>query len=1059
MSAYETLLQNLETIARRWRRTYLWRSLWSGFLVLIAILLAVGAVDLFFLPLPNPVRIGLFALLALTFLIGPIITRQRRPPFGPEAAARLVERQFPQLHDRLISAIDCGKNNSDDALSGYMVEQLLQETAGQIQGVDMRQAIERRPVRRRAWAGIGLVAGIALMGMLFPTIIGVELGRLFNPWRSIPPVRWTQIAVAPGDTTVLKGSDQTILATLSGHSVEKVFIHLKDGVTDPWRQYPMEALENDLFSYELFDLASDHAYYVSAGDGLSATHHLQIFSRPQLEHLALTYSYPHYTGLDQRTQEGSGHIRAVVGTQIQLQARFTKTLAQADLCLDNGDSLQAATIDDSQALFSFTLTDSARYHFCVSDMDGYRNEPGRTFAIHAIPDQPPIVRIPEPGGDTWAIPADEIQVKVEARDDFGLRDLTMHAAFNDQAERHLTMSEFDLPGVPTGSGDYTFTLGKLKMQPGEIISYYAEANDWNGGHTLSDLYLITIRGYREDVQAIGSGSGTTFRLSSVQAAILQDTWRLARRPVEDMDAAIADLTDRQVELQDNLHRLLTQAGLTGIPDALGAANAMSQATKELDDQALEAAVLPEKTALSYLLKIAEKLPKVVGNGDGDGDSDSAPPPQLEEVANDFREQESDRRRTQLKRAQDLLQRAKKEQGSQIRLNQAWQALSLPDAEPDTEPNNSSDLVTQQQQRGHSSESLAADIGRLENDLEAPPEASDAVQEAAGRMFEASALGGNGQADRAWARGVKARVGLEKAIDALFPLMVRHAGEWIPLLAQGLEYLAARQETLAQDTENLSQRDLPGIPVKQRQALVDRQKVMPEAAVRLCMRLEEAAQGLESLAPDLAAAAAAACESMEDALVEERMRRAIRLLQQNALPLVVIEGRQAAADLRRIAAQLKATQPSDGADEGEGLAQALKATQEVRDDVAKDKDPSEETINELEALYAALDDERLQETLNEALGALGINPAAGQGGSSGQGDSGSGQGQGDSGGGPGNGAPALAALDQLIAILEDRLARLEERQRLAQMQQEGYPPAYRELVEQYYRKLAEAGALQ
>ena len=267
-------------------------------------------------------------------------------------------------------------------------------------------------------------------------------------------------------------------------------------------------------------------------------------------------------------------------------------------------------------------------------------------------------------------------------------------------------------------------------------------------------------------------------------------------------------------------------------------------------------------------------------------------------------------------------------------------------------------------------------------------------------------------------------------------MARHGAQLLPFLAAALEELADRQELLAGDAERLTGRKIDRETGLQLAELMLAQHVLPESVARVRQRLEAAVEELEPLSVSLAEAALNASQAMRDSLVEEGMKKAAGLMEGQKLAAAAVEQHRVARALRDIAAELALAGTGDDSELAQ-VSRALAATRSLRRSVNQGDGAGGGALKELKALYSPIEEDALDEGLAELQGQL-------------------------VGSGKGDGLPveakagALATLDGLVEALEGRLEQLQQLQRLQQYQRDGYPPAFRELVHQYYRTLAEEG---
>ena len=1041
--ARDILRDRIESIQRAWRRTVLWEQVWLGVLVLTGLVAAAGLADLL-VPLPAMARLvlwGLGAALALGGLVWLTATRGRRR-IDPGRAALLAEKRYPHLQDQLASAVWYAGREEEETSSpvaAHLVDRLLTEARKEARILGFADVVPRGRLFRRLAAAAAAIGSLVLFGSVFPETVGAQLVRVLQPWRPVPPVLTTRVHVEPGDASLRRGSDQGLRAVLTGPGAPAADLHIRPGGGD-WQSRPMEAAGPDTFTYELYSVDAGLEYFVRAGNGRSDTFRVEVYEPPELREVTVRYDFPEYTGRPQEVS-ATGHVRAVRGTRAEVTATYSKDLGEGWLATAAGDTL-AAAVDGPRARYAFTLTDSTTYELGARDLQGREDESPRRFPIDAVPDAAPVILFPEPGGHLWAIPADVVPVSVEARDDFGLAGLRMRYSVDGGREEGLEMGEFPAPGAGRAGGGHTFDLGRLGGEPG-LVTYYAEAWDHHAPgarRTVSDLQFIQVKPYQEPLEGFGGQcQAATQLLSSRQAALLQECWILVRSPAAGarLEAAADSLSGEQEALRHDLGRFLDAADLALDADGIAAGSHMDEAVKDLEATAPREAAADQQAALAALLRLEAKLPERLGSGrsegagtgdGGSGDAVTASRSELEEVLDDFSEQEQDRRGALFRRALDLLARARKELAVQAALNGAWTARVRGDAsDPEL-------LRRQQQEAAQSTARLAEGIAALETGIGAGPAASGAAGAAAGHMLEAAGLGGQGRPQAALARGVKARTRLEETVDALYLIVARNAGEMLPLLAGALDQLGRRQESMAAELE----RSLAGPPPWPLTSMRDRQRVAAASARSLRKRLTETAGEVDALSAEWSAAAHGAARALLDSSVEDRLEAFQEAFGDRRYALAAVPAlRRVGAALRKIAADLAAAVQAAADAELARTAAALNATRALKTRVQGGGGGGLEL---LEQLYEPLDDDGLRAGLERLR------------------DAGLGSGGGDGAVSAGSRRRALAALGELEALLEARIRRLAREAGGGPFDDDHYPPEYRELVQRYFRVLAEDGAV-
>ena len=285
--------------------------------------------------------------------------------------------------------------------------------------------------------------------------------------------------------------------------------------------------------------------------------------------------------------------------------------------------------------------------------------------------------------------------------------------------------------------------------------------------------------------------------------------------------------------------------------------------------------------------------------------------------------------------------------------------------------------------------------------------------------------------------MKARTRLEETVDALYLIVARHAGEMLPLLAGALDQLGRRQESMAGELE----RALSGPPPWPLTSMRDRQRVAAASARSLRRRLTETAGEVGALSADWSAAAHGTAQALLDSSIEDRLEAFQDAFGDRGQALAAVPAlRRVGAVLRKIAADLAAAVQAAADAELARTAAALNATRALQARLQGGGEGGGGGIELLEQLYEPLDDDGLRAGLKR-LRASGLG-SGGDGAVSG-----------------GSRRRALAALEELESLLEARIRRLAREARGGPFDDDRYPPEYRELVQRYFRVLAEDGGVQ
>ena len=472
-------------------------------------------------------------------------------------------------------------------------------------------------------------AAVALAGLLFLAVAGpgnyaYGVRHLWFGWALpglLPP---QSIEVVPGDDGIRQGGTVHVRATMQGFEPTRAWVHASFGDGE-WQQVEMSD-EDDLFEFTFFSVRQPLEYYVSAANVRSPTFTVNVVDLPIVENLALTYTFPEWTQREPETHDPGGDVRAIAETQVQLQLRSDRAMTPGELIVD--DQVIPLDIDGNMATATFTVTQDGQY-FVAARVGGEQIRLTDDYFITLLDDEIPRIEFARPGRDWSASSIEEVTVRVSAEDDFAIESLELRYSVNASDWQSIELPvDTDIAEI-----DHIFFLESLsksdasaKMRPGDLISYYAIAEDRENSAS-TDIFFIDVqpfdRRYSQSQQSGGAmggqQGGRQSEISDRQREIIVSTWNLIRETREqrrDDPAYVSDnaaLLSRvqqtlrgQVEtLAQRAHaRLLTASDeeiATFAEHLVLAGEAMIPAAERLGEIELEQALLPEQEALQHLL--------------------------------------------------------------------------------------------------------------------------------------------------------------------------------------------------------------------------------------------------------------------------------------------------------------------------------------------------------------------------------------------------------------------------------------------------------------------------
>ena len=613
---YAELQAKVLEARRVWKRSLFW----TGFAIVLTGILAIFIGEAFvdwLMPLPSAVRIAL--LVIGVGITGYLLYRHLVQPIKASLTLRdvalNVERNHPNLEDRLVSAIQFGNRESVDPIEAHMLQRLLDDTIERVKGIDFKATIDHSRTRKHVGIAALVVVGCCVLSLLFPTEIHTSLLRLLAPWEKTEPILTTKLVVEPGNARILRGKSLPIHVTVTGKSAEKVVLtygnigdqNVPASETEITAQQPKTVIgmlqnpdDKRGFAYEIFNIDADMEYYVVANEATSERYTVEVFEMPKVTEISIAYTYPDYTGLKPVVQTGTGNIQALVGTQAEVKLTTNKAIQTSTFTrrtdVKDGFLVSAAeklnltpepvstqmVISGGNTLTTtIDVVEDGTYTVELLCIDGFNNEIPIEYTIKATPDAAPEVAIKEPGRDVKTTKLGEVEITAEATDDYGVAELKLMYRVGSDELQELTMEpSTSAPIVEQRTGEaiqrrvadgtYTFYLEEFDVEPGDIISYYARATDNNTltgpGEASSDIYFIEIRpfneNFREEEAEAQQGQpepNPVLKLISSQKQIIRETSKhINAKPssvTEKYRNAVRNTGDDQAKLKDETQRL------------------------------------------------------------------------------------------------------------------------------------------------------------------------------------------------------------------------------------------------------------------------------------------------------------------------------------------------------------------------------------------------------------------------------------------------------------------------------------------------------------------------
>ena len=409
------------------------------------------------------------------------------------ALARMVQRRYPQLGDRLLSAVELTRADADVAgMSSALLRAALAQVAQDAARCDFRRAVSGRTAHRLGIVTLLVAAGLAFGYALAPEALTRSLLRWLRPATPVERYTFAQWSELPREHVVPLGEPFEIEFGLARDARWRpTRMRARLGERPPMRARFLDG--RALFRFP--GLMQAATLTARAGD---ASHRMRIRPQPRPELIALTahIEWPAYMEREpeQRRVE-SAPLVLPAGARLSFQGETGSRLSHAHRLPDNPLHIESRTfrtpertVEEWTNSTDGRATNAVALVFSWSDSDGLSAAQPYEARLRWQPDAPPVAEL-EGAPRTLAALRDETLVfATRGSDDYGLAVLGM------EWEIETTPAEPDAVAVKRADGEWRLRedatgqatgmeaearvgLRLLDVRPGETLTVRAWALD------------------------------------------------------------------------------------------------------------------------------------------------------------------------------------------------------------------------------------------------------------------------------------------------------------------------------------------------------------------------------------------------------------------------------------------------------------------------------------------------------------------------------------------------------------------------------------------------------
>jgi hypothetical protein len=335
--------------------------------------------------------------------------------------ANLVQKKYRRLGDRLLGIVELANEERHNAnFSPALYHAAIHQVADEAKGYDFSQSVSTRAARKMTLGAAGLAGCLALIFGVLPQSGWNALLRWVLPAADVPRFTLVTLEGLPKELVVAHGEPFSVAGTVQYRSFWK-----PRHAFGFWPRQPVveSGIKDGKVRLQIPGQVENGVLQVRVGDARAAIKVLPTH-RPSLQELAAQIQLPDYLRYpDQNQVLQNGSLLAVEGSKIAFRGKVSRSLSSA--LMRSGEEKPAQLkIEGDSFLTSPTQPDAlSEFTFNWQDKFGLTNAAPLRLSVQVQPDAPPVPEIVEMPRDIFMLNSDVLNIRVRARDDFGVRDL------------------------------------------------------------------------------------------------------------------------------------------------------------------------------------------------------------------------------------------------------------------------------------------------------------------------------------------------------------------------------------------------------------------------------------------------------------------------------------------------------------------------------------------------------------------------------------------------------------------------------------------------------------
>ena len=423
-------------------------------------------------------------------------------PMRENDLALVVERHYPALDDRLISALQFSAAGADTlGASDAMIHEMARQAGELAEPLRFTDPVRKDRLMRRLGLALSAIAVLGLFTAWQPAAMrtwlkrDLLLGLLGDPhW---PQDTHLEVRGAP-DFRTMRGGSLTLTVDAAGSKVvpAEVVLHMEfASVGSVEEVVPLSSPDAATYTRTFDAVSEPFRFYVTGNDDRTSPYQVRLVDAPELRDVAFTIDFPAYMRMEPARIAGDQGVLSIPpGSWVTVRGLANKDLAAASLFLEN-EAVGRCEIEPvaaeggakplpRQVAGKFKLAPGKRaqpslsLRVALTDSDSFTNPRGARYTVVLLKDREPAVQMTLHGIGGQITDKAMIPMTLAAKDDYGVEKLLVEfglVGISEDAAK-LPVREWT-PTEKSVQVDHVVDLERLSagMKPGESLVKVGES--------------------------------------------------------------------------------------------------------------------------------------------------------------------------------------------------------------------------------------------------------------------------------------------------------------------------------------------------------------------------------------------------------------------------------------------------------------------------------------------------------------------------------------------------------------------------------------------------------